>query len=474
MAYTLRKLGEDGLASEMVRRSFSVDPLNFTGYMEKLELSEEKEALVEKMHFLFDRRDPLFIGSQIYIETAIHYMELGDYALARKVLDMAEQHFQPEGRIYPFITYYKGFCLLKSGHEADALAHYKRASASDPTYVFPYRRESLAVLESVLTHHPGDALARMYYGDLLYYLRRHDEALEAWERSHQMDPRNFRVSRNLAIGRYVRSGDAEQATRLLEKAFEQSGKDPRIFAELEALYISQRRIDKLENHYDDNLEILHRKGDYALRATDFYIRRERYRDASTMLMEAYFSPAERALGKPVRHTRYVEAQIGLAQELLDQQAYPSAIDVLKKAYEHPGYLNEARVNRPVTARLDFHLAMAYKQNKQKDLAEEFFRRAIEQEMDPFSVAAIFKARALEETGKKKEAEKLARDIVTDPERPGSGSGIDDYIRSLAHAFLGEKEKAAELLQLAFEKDFNVDMNARYASSYLPKQKFALE
>jgi tetratricopeptide (TPR) repeat protein len=474
MAYTLRKLGEDEMASSWVQRSFETDPLNFTGYIEKLELSDHKEAVLEKINFLFDRRDRLFLGSQVYIETAIHYMELGDHAMALKVLDIAGQHYGQD--VYPFLDYYRGYCLLKTGREGEALTCYRKASAADQTYVFPYRRESLAVLESVLAHDPGDAVALMYYGDLLYYLRRHDEAIGAWEKSHATDPANHLVSRNLAIGKYVRSGHADEATRLLEEAFGHSGRDPRIYAELEALYISQGRFDKLESHYDDNREIILQKGDYALKAVDFYLSRKRFGDASSVLRNAYFSPAEKALGKPVRHARYVETQIGLAQGLMEGKEYGRAIDELRKAYEYPDYLQETEVNHPVTARLDYHLAMAYRMNKDEKRAEEYFRRAIGQEISPFSVAAIYKAKALKETGQQREAGKMVRDMLDTLHRedPGSGAGIDDYVRSLAHAFLGEKEKAADWMHLALEKDFNVVMEARYESSYLPQNKAATE
>ena len=365
---------------------------------------------------------------------------------------------------------------MQTGRRAQALDYYKKASTGVQTYVFPYRPESLEILEDVLSVFPEDAVANMYYGDLLYYLRRHDEALVAWEKSYDIYPGNYRVSRNLALGKFVKTGDPDETVRLLEESFEQSNKNLRIFSELEALYISQKRFDKLESHYDANLDIIHQKGDYALKAVDYYISHERYRDAANVLENSYFSAAEKALGTPIRHTRYVEAQIGIGVELLAQNKPGLAIDELRKAYEYPEYLNEARVNYPVTARVDYFLAMAYKMDNQRDMADKYFRSAIDQDINLVSVAAIYKARALKETGKKKEAEKLVRsmlDKISESSKKAEPA-LKEYLQSLAYDFLGEEEKAAELERSALEKDYNVAMEASYASSYLPENKFALE
>ena len=157
--------------------------------------------------------------------------------------------------------------------------YYKKASGTDHTYVFPYRTESIRVLESVTTNFSDDAVAKMYYGDLMYYLRRPVQAIAAWEESYAITSDNFRVIRNLAISNYVQSGNLDYAVDMMEESFEKSGKNFRIFSELEKLYIQQDNFSKLEDHYDDNQDILELKGDYALNAADFYIQLERFNDA---------------------------------------------------------------------------------------------------------------------------------------------------------------------------------------------------
>jgi tetratricopeptide (TPR) repeat protein len=459
MSYTLRNLGMDEMASKLVQKSFYIDPLNFVGYTEKLALSQGNQEVVEKINFIFDRKDQLFVGSQVYIETAIWYMSLGDYEMALQIMDLAEMQYGQHDKAYPFVNYYKGYCLEKAGKTEEAKAYYKRASNTDHTYVNPYRPESLKVLEHVIAMFPGDAVALMYYGDLLYYLRRHDEALAMWGKSYVIDADNYRVSRNLALGGFVKDNNLDRTVQLMEASFEQSGKNKRIYSELEMLYVLQKRFDKLEKHYDNNLGIISQKGDYAERAADFYINIGRYSDASKVLANTFFSAVEKALGKPVRHTRYVEAQIGLAQEFMASKEYVKAINALKAAYEYPAYLNEAEVNFPVTTRVDYFLAMAYKKHRQKDLSNTYFRKAIEQKINPGSVATIYKAQALRETGHKTEGEKLVRNMLNQLSADDNKMepAMKTYLESLAYDYLGEKEKAEELMTSALDLNYNVAM-----------------
>jgi tetratricopeptide (TPR) repeat protein len=475
LSYTYRMLDDKEMATKYLKKSFAIDPLNFVGYIEKFQLQEEKEEMTEKINFILDRSDKLFIGSQNYIESAIFYMNLGDYDAAIQVLDIAEENYKNESKTYPILHYYKGYCLIQTGKKDKALEYYKMASLTDPTYVFPYRTESLEVLKNVIGEYPNDAIAKMYYGDLLFYLRRHEEAVAVWEEANRLDPENYQVNRNLAIGKYAKSKNYGAAIDLLERAFAQSNKNLRIYNELEQLYVLQKDFDKLEKHYDNNLEILKQKGDFAQNAADFYIQRNRFEDAQKVLATTYFSAAEKALGKPVRHVRYAEAYIGAGEKLLEQKKYKEAIEKLEKAYEYPEYLNEAEVNHPVTTRTDYFLALAYKYNKQKSRANEYFQKAIEQNINPVSVASIYKAKSLHETGKPKEAEKIVTELLQNLLKQNKQeSAINDYLKSLAYEFLGEQEKAEKAKLKALDKNYNVVMEAMYESSFIDQKKFALE
>jgi tetratricopeptide (TPR) repeat protein len=476
MCYTSRKLENPEQAKHYLDQSFIIDPLNFVGYIELLHMEGESDELIGKINFLFDRKDKLFIGSQNYIEAAIFYMNLHDYPAALKVLDIAENNFSATGMDYPMVYYYKGFCLLKLGKKEEAMDYYTRASEADYTYVFPYRVETVPVLESALVNLPDNAITKMYLGDLLYYLRRDDEALSQWKEANALLPGNTRIMRNLAIGRYMQNADAGLAIGLLENAFQESDNDLRIFAELESLYSLQDDRIKLEEHYDQNTDILHRQGMYALNAADLYIFKKRYRDAATMLRNSYFSAAENAIGEPVRHTRYVEAQIGLGKEYLLKKEYKEAIREFSLAQEYPAFLNEARVNYPVTSREDYYLGMALKKDGQIAKAGEYFQRSIEQESNPASLAVLYQAKSLAETGKMNQAKVMVKEMLKllQKEETGKSSALNLYLQALAYDFLGESKLSIQLYNKAFRMNYRVAVHAQFESGFLPQKKYSIE
>ncbi|GAA3617458.1 DUF5107 domain-containing protein [Flavivirga amylovorans] len=489
--YVCRKLGMVEKAGEYLAESFERDPLNFVGYIEKMALYGEKVKGVEKVNSLFDRKDKLFLGSQNYIDTAIFYMSLNDYDTALKVLKIAEDNYAENESTYPMVNYYLGYCLTKKGSKKEGLKYYEKASATNSDYVFPYRVESIKVLQNVLKNTPEDSVASMYLGDLMYHLRRHKEAIALWEKANKLNPNNFRVSRNLAIGRHVaKNDDLETTIALMEASFANNNKNLRTFGELEFLYIKSGDNKKLEQHYDNNLDLLYRKGTSSLNAADFYTKMGRYKDAQNVLKQTYFSAVERNLGVPYRHVRYTEAIIGEGQNLLKAGKYKDAIEAFKRAYLYPKYLNEAKVNHPVTTRTDYFLGLAYKKDNQSAKAKSYFKKAINQDINPNSIATVFKAKSLKELGQVKKGDKLILDLISvlqnridakakneimGQERPEENvSGVDEYVLSLCYAYLDKNDKAKTYMKSAKDKNYNVVYNTMLTGSHIRAKKYSLE
>jgi tetratricopeptide (TPR) repeat protein len=474
MAYTWRKLGEPQLADQAIERAFRIDPLNFVGYIEKMELSQQQEELIKKINFLFDREDKLFVGSQNYIEAAIFYMDLDDYEQALRILDIAGDHYRENGDMYPFLEYYMGYCLMKTGNMKDASRMFRQASERDQSYVFPFRISSIEVLESAVQLLPENGVSRMYYGDLMYYLRRHEEAIASWEEAYRVIPDNSRLTRNLALAYYVQTRNLDTSLPMLEKSFQQSEGDRRIFAELEQMYKLAGEYSKLEQHYDNYPGILAQKWDLALNAADHYISVNRFEDAKRVIKSTYFSPAESKLGMPVRHSRYAEAHTGSGMDYLKEKNYPAAIDEFSKAYEYPEYLNEVKVNYPVTTRTDYLMGLALKMNGQRSKASSYFTKAKNQPVNTVSVATVYKAMALKETGNNAEADLMVSDLLQELGKSGQGDAIAEYIRSHCYEYLGEEEKAVQSLQTALQLDPHVRIKAIYESAFIPEEKYSME
>jgi tetratricopeptide (TPR) repeat protein len=427
LSYTCRKLGDNEKAKYYLNKSFEIDPLNFTGFIEKLELDGETKAAIDKINFLFDRKDVLFLGSQIYIESAIFYMDLKDYEEALKVLNIAENNYAPEGVMYPFVSYFKGYCLMQTGRKEEAVKYYKKGSVTDFNYVFPYHVKSIPVLKDVIANNPDDAIALMYYGDLMYYLRRHDEAILSWEASYKNRPDNFRVARNLAISKFMIDKNLTDAVKLLEESYA-NHQTLRSFSELEQFYKLAKDYKKLESFYDNNEKMLRLKGEYALNAAEFYTTLGRYKDAQNVLANTYYNAIEKAMGTPVRHSVYSETRTCEAESLISKKYYLEALKVLSESYEYPSYLNEAVPNYPVTVKADYLSGLAYLGNGQKSKAKQSFQKAAEQAVNERSAAVVYKAMAMKETGKVKEAEIMVNKLISDLKKvnPAVGETNVDY------------------------------------------------
>lgn len=481
ITYTCRKLGDNEKAKYYLARSFEIDPLNFAGYFEKLELDGETKAAIDKINFLFDRKDVLFLGSQNYIESAIFYMDLKDYEEALKVLNIAENNYSSESIMYPFVSYFKGYCLMQTGKKEEALTYYKKGSDTDFNYVFPYRVWSISVLKDVIANKPNDAIALMYYGDLMYYLRRHEEAISSWEASYKYRPENFRVTRNLAISKYMIDKNLANTLKLLEESYSEQ-QTLRSFSELEQFYKLAKDYKKLENFYDNNEKMLRLKGEYALNAAQFYTTIGRYKDAQKVLSNTYYNAIEKGMGTPIRHSIYSETRTREAESLISLKNYTDAIKVLLESYEYPSYLDEAVPNYPVTVKADYLLGLAYQGIGQKNKAKKSFQKAATLAVNEQTAAVVYKAMALKETGKGKEAEAMVNKLISDLKRANPRSGYaeaddsengistkNNYIISLGYDFLGDKESAKKYLDAAMDKKYTVAFDAMYDASYIPQE-----
>src|ERR1019366_2269991 len=72
----------------------------------------------------------------------------------------------------------------------ESSAAYRCAAEADSTYVFPSRLDEMVLLEEAIRVNPQDSRARYYLGNLLYDRRRHEEAIELWERAAALNPKS--------------------------------------------------------------------------------------------------------------------------------------------------------------------------------------------------------------------------------------------------------------------------------------------
>jgi tetratricopeptide (TPR) repeat protein len=99
--------------------------------------------------------------------------------------------------------------LALLGQDEESRKTYEQAAESDPAYIFPSRLEEILLLEAAIDRNPRDPRAPYYLGNLLYDKRRHDEAIQFWERAAQLDLKFPTTWRNLGFAYFNVRHDAK-------------------------------------------------------------------------------------------------------------------------------------------------------------------------------------------------------------------------------------------------------------------------
>jgi tetratricopeptide (TPR) repeat protein len=158
---------------------------------------------------------------QGYLELATEYLRLSAWKEAGQVLDralvLARNSGQPP---YPMLHYYRAFVAEKS-HEREMIQKALNAARESDLEleIYPFRRESMRILDWVRQTETGDANARALLGDMLYHERRRTEALECWRDALKIQPRHFPTLRDLGLA-LLEQGDTKEALPLLTRASE--------------------------------------------------------------------------------------------------------------------------------------------------------------------------------------------------------------------------------------------------------------
>lgn len=120
-------------------------------------------------------------------------MKLSAWQEAGRILDRGIAAATSAGKTpYPMLYYYRAFVadrLNDSAAVRDAVAAARRQRLD--LDIFPFRRESIQVLNRILAIEPKDANAACLLGDLLYYRARRDEAQTVWRKAIESDPHHF-------------------------------------------------------------------------------------------------------------------------------------------------------------------------------------------------------------------------------------------------------------------------------------------
>lgn len=352
LAITLRLSGDRQASDDVLERILQVDPLNHTARFEKYRLTARNGSL--NMFQGLIRNE---YAVETYMEMALYYLSLGLADDAAVLLEM--------GKPYPMAGLWLAY-ILRSNQQDRSLTELQKTVEGDPYLVFPFREESIPVLEWALEQRPESWKLKYYLGLLLWSKGRVGEAQALFDACGQPDFAPFYHARA-----YFRLQDKPSAARNdYEKALQLDSASWRNWLRLMEFYTS-RGLKKLAlSTAQEAAEKFPGSGPIQIGLCKALMDQGKYGQTAGILENLEVLPSEGATGV---HDLYVETFVSLALESIRTEELESAVAFLNKAKLYPENLGSGRPYFPDLRKQEYLEALCLIKLGKKDAAQALFQ-----------------------------------------------------------------------------------------------------
>jgi tetratricopeptide (TPR) repeat protein len=463
-AALLRWAGRADEAFRQASAALAIDPLDPFGARER-RLAREAGARPPTADPALDAVEAAALRAlgedQPALELAHDYASAGFVDDALAVLQARLPASQPDAKADPLVAYTLGWVLERKGDAAGGAAAYRRAAGLPADYCFPFRLESIDVLERAMAVDPKDARAPYYLGNLLYDLQP-ERAIALWERARGLDPGFARVHRNLAFAYARTRGDLALAVASQEKAVKLETHEPRLFYELDQLlaWTKAPLATRLQWLQASPPTVMRREITRG-RLARVQALMGRHDDALATLAEGRFHVWE---GERGIHEVYVQARLQKGRARLSKGNVAGALEEFRATVPVPANIEVGSAAGSHLAAVHHHIGLALEALGRKDEAAAAFRESAASPA-PLPDCHYWIGRSLEKLGRQGEArrhfERLAATLphAVDASRPleprmdmRETMANDHYLRALGLLGLGRTAEAGTALARALEAD----------------------
>ena len=409
-AAILRKLGRSYEAKQLASDTLSSDPLDFLA-MNEVYLAQIASGRQSRAKKALAGLEGKMAGQvESYLELAVDYGNCGLWDEAIEVLLRPVENKLDFAGTYPMVHYYLAFFCGKKGGAADASKYLLLAARMPIDYCFPFRLESIDVLNYAIEANPGDARAYYYLGNLLYDFQP-QEAMALWEKSREKDDSLAIVHRNLGWGYYRAQRDIPKAIASYERAVACNKQDAGLYLELDRLYEAGNvSPDRRLALFDNSHEIVVQRNDSFLREIMVLVLARRYDEALALLANSHFHVREG--GGEIRDV-YVDAHLLRGLERLSRGKYEQALQDFHAASEYPENLSVGRPQNDERApEVAYHIGRAYEALGDEAKAEESYRKSAEQKgRGRSSESRFYRGLSLGKLSRKTEADRIFDELI---------------------------------------------------------------
>lgn len=392
----LRPLGRATEARLLLRENLARDPLDWCA-----------------RHLLGQK---LTCDNQVRLDLALDYARAGFREVALEMLDDA----RPDAcdGTAPLIGYYRAWLLHQIGRTTKAEHARRTAAKASPDYCFPARLEEIAILQHAIAANPRDARAPFYLGNLFYDRRRHREAIALWRRAVRLEPDNAIAWRNLGIGCFNILKQPAAARVAYDRAFRAEPNDARLLYERDQLWkrlnvAPARRLRELRRH----ARLVAHRDDLTVELCALLNQSGRPADALATLTQRHFQPWEGGEGQALG--QFVRALLGLGRAALAKGDASAAAQHFRQALQPPDTLGETWHLLANRSHVHFWLGEALAAAGDEHAARDEWTKAAtfkgdfqEMSVRAYSEMTYYSALSLERLGRRAEAHKLLRGLLT--------------------------------------------------------------
>ncbi|MFO7668846.1 MAG: DUF5107 domain-containing protein [Bacteroidales bacterium] len=465
-ALILIELGQPEEAREILLENQVSDPLDLFSkrLLWKAAISsgedQEKTGKLEAEFMELSRGDP-----DNHIDLAIRFARCGNYADALSVLELAEGRAEKSAPS-PLVLYYQAYYNALLGNSEKSNLLLSKASGADARYCFPYRLETFPILEWALSNDPGDALAHHLMGSLLMKSGRYEEAVAQWESSVALDPSNAVAFRNLGQA-YQEQGESQKAREAYEAAIQANPAAGQAITELGTINREMELpIEEQIRLFESHLDGIATYNPALYQLVELYVMAGKYQDALKYLNQTRFNSWE---GRYGIHQLWIEANIKQGDAEFEKGNFEKALGYYQQSLRYPDHLEVAEQPNTIHARKNYLIGKTLVAMGEKRKARAYFETVIADRVDPVNAYQYFRGRAMEATGKTKEAQGVYEKMLaalgeTEPaggQKPGDDrkeQSVWWYTRGLALEGLGNVKEAESCFNRALSLNPQVELS----------------
>jgi tetratricopeptide (TPR) repeat protein len=445
-AAALRHLGRAAEARAVLATLLAIDPLDHWARTEEAaHLGDFTTALT------LSRND-----AQTAFDIAFDYADAGLHPEAIAVLEGHAAHPvtpaavpNPLGRTQS-VAYALAWLDAHRGATASTVGtRLAAARAQSPDYFFPSRLHEGFLLEWAVAQPGADPLALYALGNYFFDLKRHVDAIAAWEKSLAAGARFPTVHRNLGIGYWNIRHDGVRARAAYQQALALDPNDARLVSEFDQLCkklneTPAARLAFLEAHR----ALVAQRDDATVELATLYNLLDRPADALAVLTARRFHPWEGGEGSVLR--QYTTARLRLGQQALAAGNGQIAHDHFAGAMDAPENLGEAYHLLQAKADVNYWIGRALRAlGREADAVEAFEASAAESgdfaemAVTTHSALSYYRGLSLRELGRGAEAKIFYTDLREFANsRLGQKASIDYFATSLPNILVFEEDLQA--------------------------------